>query len=352
MKAKLIIIGAIGLLVALLLVTRAVHQAKSDQLQNPYTGVASVSAVIAKPRPFPRSIEETGVLLGAKEAIISAQTGGQIVKMLVDVGDFVRAGDPIIRIDDELFRLEAARAKNAYDKIKLDFERMQRLHQQSSASDADLEGMRLAMEGAEVGYKMAQKTYDDATVKAPFSGVVSQRFTEVGQMIERSMPVVQIVDNSQLKLILQIPEEQIRFVNLGAPAIVLVDAADDSVVGKVVSVGGKASAGARTFPVEIRLQGGGSLRSGMFARASIDAGFLMDAIVVPGLAVIPDAGRSIVYTAKDNLANRVVVTVLGVNKGETAVTGLVEGDVVITTGNLQVTQGTPLSIRLEGGNAQ
>jgi len=352
MKAKLTIVIAIVALAIVIVLANAARKEKSDQLQNPYTGVATVNAVAAKNRPFPRLIEETGVLTGVRESIVSAEIGGQVVEVFVEVGGRVAPGAPLIRLDDDLLRLEAARARNVYEKAKMDYDRVQSLHSRKGASDAELEGMRLGMEGAEVGWKMAQKNADEATIRAPFGGVVAQRFTELGQMIERSMPVVQLIDNSQLKLTLQIREDQIRFIDPGSPAIVHVDAAADSVVGQVVAVGAKASMGARTFPVELRMPGSPILRSGMFARASIDAGFITDAIVIPGLCVLPDAGKTIAYISRDNIAYKVDVTVIGVNGAEMAVSGVSEGDVVVTTGNLLLSQGMPLSVKMESGNAQ
>jgi len=352
MKAKLMILGAFGLLVALLLVTRAVHQAKSDLLQNPYTGVVTVNAIVAKPQSFPRIIQESGVLVGVKESVISAQTGGQIIQMMVDVGDRVRAGDPILRVDDELFKLEAGRAKNAYEKTKLDYERMQRLQKQNSVSEAELEGMRLAMEGAEVGYRMAQKTFEDATIKAPFSGVVSQRFTEVGQMIERSMPAIQLVDISQLKLTINITEDQIRYVSNGGDVIVTVDAVGDSIKGRINAIGSKSAAGARTFPVEIRIPGNEKLKSGMFARASIEAGMIPDVFIIPRVAIVPESGKMTVYLSRNNIAAKVFIEVVGSKGDHVAINGIQEGDIVLTNGNQGVAIGTSLTVKIETDAAQ
>jgi len=345
MKGKIIIVATLAILVALLLITRAARQARSDQLQNPYTGIASVTAVVTKLEPFARTISETGVLTGNKESMIAAQTGGQVTALFVDAGEFVKAGEPILKIDDELYGLEAERAKITYEKAKMDLDRVERLHTQNSASDSDLEGLRLMAKGAEVAYKMAEKTFRDATIKAPFSGVIAAKFTEVGQMVGPGTPVVQLIDQANLKLILQIPEESIRFIKIGANAPVVIDALGITIEGKVASIGSKAYGGSRTFPVEIRFRAEESVRPGMFARAEIESGEIQ-AIVLPRVALLPDAGRSVVFVARDNLAEKTVVKILGQSGDKVAVEGLNEGAIVVTTGNQLLTNGASLSVTM------
>lgn len=351
MKGKIIIVGSLVLLVALLLITRAARQAQSDQLQNPYSGVVSVMAVSAGMEPFARTISGTGVLTGNKESMIAAETGGQVTELLVDVGDQIAAGKTILKIDDELYGLEAERAKITFDKAKMDYDRIEKLHKQNSASDSDLEGARLMVKGAEVAYKMAEKNYTDAEVKAPFSGVVAEKFTEVGQIIGAGMSVVQLIDQSSLKLTLQITEESIRYVKTGAVAQVIIDALGLTVEGQVVSVGSKAAGGSRTFPVEVRIRGGEGIRSGMFARADIHAGTI-EAIVLPRVAILPDAGRSIVYRVNNNTAEKIIVNLLAQQGDNVAIDGIAAGDVVVTTGNQLLTHGSSLNVTMTGASAQ
>lgn len=352
MKSKLGFLAVVALLIVILLLTRATREAKSDQMQTPYTGIVSVNAVKVEPSTFPRIISETGALTGLKEAVISAQTGGRVAKVVVDVGDRVKAGDPMVIVDDTLYALEAARAQVAFEKAQMDYDRLKRLHDQNNLADVDLEGARLMVKGAEVGAKMAKKTADDATIRAPFDGLVSQRFTEVGQMIERSMPAVQLVDASQMKLTINVTEDQIRYISDGAEVNVSVDAISESFKGRVTAVGAKSAMGARSFPVEVRIPGDSRLKSGMFARASIEAGVMLDVYIVPRVAVIPEAGRMSLFLVHDNMANKTSVQVVGAEGDRIAITGIKSGDVVITTGNQELIDGTSLKVTLLAGDAR
>lgn len=339
------------LIVVILIGGRLYRQAKSDTLQDRHSNVIPVTGFVLVPQPFTRTIEESGVLSGAKESLIAAETGGRVLTVSVDVGDNVQSGHALVRLDDELFRLESERAKVAFDKAKMDLERVQKLYDEKSVSESDLESARLGAKGAEVQYRMALKTYNDATIRAPFSGTIAAKMTEVGQMIERGAPVVQLVDVSTLKLNVSVAESDVQYLAVDAPVKVVVDAVGAELEGKVTAVGSRAMTGSRTFPVEIKLAGGGLLRSGMFARAMITAGTQSDALLLPRAAVLPETGRSIVYLAKGATAQKVPVRIVGAAGDQLAVDGLSKGDTVITTGNQLLTQGTTIQLTVSGGTA-
>ncbi len=174
--------------------------------------------------------------------------------------------------------------------------------------------------------------------------------TEVGQMVERGMPVVQLVDVSTLKLIVPVSETQVRLVGPGAPATVFIDAVNDTVTGKVVSVGSRATAGARTFPVEIRLPGNERLRSGMFARAVIGSPTEVQEVLLPRTAVLPDAGAMVVFRSRGGTAEKVPVRLIGNQGDRVAVEGIARGDTVVTTGNQTLSHGMAITLTLDNGS--
>jgi len=348
-KAKVSLYGVVILviIVIIMIMGRARRQSKNDAFADPHTAVVTVTGMIAQPEPFTRRIEETGVLSGNKEATVAAETGGRVLEVKVDVGDVVHQGQPLVRLDDELYSLESDRAKVAYDKAKMDLDRAEKLYLEKSISDADIENARLGAKGAEVQYRMALKTYNDATIRAPFSGTVAAKMTEVGQMVERGMAIAQLVDVGSLKLTVQVSEADLKYISIGAPATVIVEAVGDTTSGKVTTIGSRATSGSRTFPVEIRVPGDKMLRSGMFSRAIIGTEALTNGILLPREAILPDAGRVIVYRARGNTADKAVVQVIANSGDRVAVEGVLAGDTVITTGNQTLTQGTPISLALD-----
>jgi membrane fusion protein (multidrug efflux system) len=346
-KTRLILLGGLAAIILLLVVGRIVRQGRADALRDSYSGVVSVSGFVLKPEPFTRQIEETGVLTGNKESIIAAETGGRVVEVMVDMGDVVQKGQPLVRLDDELYRLESERAKIAFDKAKMDLERMEKLFAEKSVSETDIESVRLMAKGAEVQYRMALRTYNDATLRAPFSGTVAAKMTEVGQMVERGMPVLQLVDISALKLTVSVSETEIGDLAVGSEATVVVEAVHDTTQGRVIAIGSRATTGSRTFPVEIQLAGDDKMRSGMFARAILQARSVSQALLLPRAALLPDVGQTVVFLAKGKQAQKVVVRPVGTVGDRVAVEGLAAGDTVITVGNQALAHGMEIQLTLE-----
>ena len=347
-RGKSLLWAMVAILIVGLVVGKFLRQAHSDTLQDAYTGIITVSGFVAEHQPFTRHIEESGVLTGNKESTIAAETGGRVVEINVEVGDNVRVGEPLVRLDDELYRLDSEHAKIAYDKAQMDLERLEKLYTDKSVSDSDIEAVRLAAKGAEVQYRMALKTYQDATIKAPFNGTVAAKFTEVGQMVERGAPIVQLVDLSTLKLIVPVSEADVKYVTPGAEAIIYIESAADTVRAQVAAVGSRATSGARTFPVELKMKGAKNLRSGMFARAIIATATEHEAMLLPRAAVLPDAGNMIVFLANGATAQKQPVRIIGTTGDKIAVEGVSEGDTVLTTGNQALTHGSQITLTLQG----
>ena len=346
-RTRIITLAVAALIIAGLTSIKILNEAQGDVANNAYSNIIPVSGFILETKPFATIIEESGTLQGRHEAILSAETGGQIEQILVEIGDVVRKGQPLLKLDDAILEIETERALIAFDKAKLDFDRVEKLFNEKSISQSDYEGARLSLKAAEVQYRYAKKMYDDATIRAPFSGTITAKLTEVGQMIDRGQPAFQIVDVEQLKMQVSVSETDVHLLSPGATAMIFVQALNDSFPAEVTSVGSRAMQGARTFPVELTLAAADGLKSGMFARAYISAGVDSTSLIVPRAATLPDVGRTVVFRTKNGKADKVAVRVRGTAGDEVSVEGIAAGDTIIVTGNQLLSQGSELSLTLQ-----
>lgn len=346
-RTRIITLSVAAIIIAVIVSNKFLNEAHGDVAEDAYSALIPVSGFILETQPFATIIEESGTLEGRHEAILSAETGGQIEQILVEVGDVVRKGQPLLRLDDAILELESERALIAFDKAKLDFDRVEKLYNEKSISQSDYEGAKLSKKAAEVQYHYAKKMFEDATIVAPFSGTITAKLTEVGQMIDRGQPALQIVDVEQLKLQVSVGETDVHRLAPGAPATVFVQALNDSFPAQVTSVGSRALQGARTFPVELTLDAAEGLKSGMFARAYIFAGVDSSSLVVPRAATLPDVGRTVVFRAKNGKADKVSVRVRGMAGDQVSVEGIAAGDTIIVTGNQLLSQGSELTLSLK-----
>jgi membrane fusion protein (multidrug efflux system) len=346
-RTRITMIAVAALLVMVFAIAKASKDKRESGAETAYTSVIPVSGFVLETKPFESFIEESGTLQGRRESVLAAEVGGQVEQVYVEIGDVVKSGQSLLKLDDELLELDAERAKIAYDKAKLDFERVEAIYKDKGFSDSDLENARLGLKAAEVQYRAAKKMFEDATLRAPYSGTITAKMTEIGQMIEKGMPAFQIVDISQLKLPIAISENEIHNIHVGAAAKVFVESLKDTLDAEVTAVGARSTQGARTFPVELTMQGNEDVRAGMFARVSIFAGVDSNSLVIPRAATLPDVGRTVVFVAKGAKAEKKTVRILGTEQDQLAINGLMAGDTVIVTGNQLLSQGSQINLTLE-----
>ena len=176
------------------------------------------------------------------------------------------------------------------------------------------------------------------TVYAPVSGVITQRYTEVGQWIERGEKVADLIDLRAIFVRVPIHEKDIGRVRVGDTATVSLDAFPDRTFdGRVKHIIPQADAASRTFPVKIEVANtpDHALKAGMSARVRLRSGAARPTVLVPKDAVVRWAGKQIVFVVQDEKARMIPIKPGRTYNGSVEVLegGLKPGDIVVVTGN-------------------
>lgn len=176
------------------------------------------------------------------------------------------------------------------------------------------------------------------TVYAPVSGVITQRYTEVGQWIERGEKVVDLIDLRVTFVRVPIHEKDIGRVRVGDTATVSLDAFPDRTFdGRVKHIIPQADAASRTFPVKIEVANtpDNALKAGMSARVRLRSGAARPTVLVPKDAVVRWAGKQIVFVVQDEKARMIPIKPGRIYNGSVEVLegDLKPGDIVVVTGN-------------------
>lgn len=263
-------------------------------------------------------------------------------------------------VDQAEAALEAARqqlllAQNPYTdndlgqaEAAVEAVRQQLLLAKNPYTDQDLAASRAALSQAEAGLRLATLQQDNAAVKAPISGVVSERFVSQGDMASPTAPMLQILGEGT-EVQIAVEEAMIPLVTAGKPVSITVTAYPGMTLpGKVLSVAPSLDPRTRTSVVKIQVEDGQSrLKPGMFAQASIVTASRETAILVPKTAVVERNQRQLVFVAQEGAAAmKEVRTGLTDGKSVEVVSGLKDGDRVIVSGLADIADGDP--IRAEG----
>jgi len=213
----------------------------------------------------------TGTVTSERVASLSPSVNGLVKRVRVDAGDRVAAGKALIDLDSEMAKLALDRTRAAVEEARAQLSEQQRLLDE--AREMFERGLipKTRMHSADSGRRVAAARVDRLvaeqkeqqeivrrhTVVAPFSGVVSNRFTDPGEWVETGTAVLELVDTRRLRIDVQVPQERYRQIAVGSPVSVELDAnAGRLLKGKVVARVPVNNPGARTFLVRVKVAGG------------------------------------------------------------------------------------------------
>ena len=275
--------------------------------------------------------------------ITPAAQGLHIDKILVDVGDYVKAGDIVATMNrTSLKQLEINLAT-----VEDSYNRMKPVHEAGGISDQQI----LELENTlNLQREMVDNMRRNSEIKSPISGVITARNYENGDLFT-SMPILHVMQINQLKVMANVSEQYYPNVKVGDKVDINVDIfPGESFEGKVSRIAPALDAATRTFSVEITIPNAKErLRPGMFARATFHMGEI-EGVMVDDVAVQKQAGSSerFVYVINNGVAEfRFVRDGRRVGTKVSIVEGLEPGEQVATTSFVRLTDGKAVEVIAE-----
>ncbi|MSO62275.1 MAG: efflux RND transporter periplasmic adaptor subunit [Acidobacteria bacterium] len=317
-----------------------------------------------------------GNLIGLQTVDVAPRTNGRLMSVSVQLGDPVRRGQTIAKIEDreiveQVSQAEASqqvskatiRQREADLKVaELNFERSKNLFQrQLLAKQAldDAESRYLAAE-AQIDLSKAQLMQADArlqelrinlqntNVTSPVDGFVGKRNVDPGAMVSQNSPIASVVDISKLKMVVNVVEKDIRLVTVGDSGDVDVDAyPGEKFRGRIARVAPVLDPATRTATMEIEIVNNDKrLKPGMYARVSLTVEERKDTLVAPKSAVVDFENQRGVWMPNEDNRARFMPVVLGIEDLDRIEikSGLKEGDKIVTTGATAVRNNDQLMV--------
>ncbi len=278
-------------------------------------------------------------------AQISAEIGGQIAAIYVKQGDVVEKGQVIAKLTGDKTNVSLTNAKATLDNDISNLERYEAAFKTGGVTATQLDQARLQVENARAQYRSAQLTSGDTNVRSKISGIVNDKMVEVGMVVAPGTPIVEVVDISSLDLRLQVDEALVSKLKIGDTVQVVPSVTRDTLAGRITFIA-PASNGALKFPVEVTVDNSEKdLRAGMYATAVFNQAGLNDVLVIPREAFVGSVSDNQVFVVKNETAYLTKIQT-GINYGgKVQVTGgLTEGDVVVTSGQINLIDATAVEV--------
>jgi RND family efflux transporter MFP subunit len=306
-----------------------------------------------------RSVDVVGTLAAVDQVTISSEADGRVREVLADLGDRVKAGQVLIRLDSEkqqytLEQQQAAfaralaqygatdpnhlpeieqtpdvqRATADLNQATQNFERANELFKrtlvpQQALDDAksalqtkkaqhesarqNARNLRASIQASQATMKLADRQLRDTDIRAAFDGYVEKRLVNLGELVKAQMPVMAIVRLDPLKVVAEIPEKMAPWIADGRPVELHVDAyRDRAFMGKVTRISPAVNTATRAFPFEAVVPNVDAvLKPGTFARVHVESGKVDDVLTLPYAALQYRYGVNRVFVVSgDRLAMR------------------------------------------------
>lgn len=277
----------------------------------------------------------TATLEAEDEAMVVAKVRGIVKKLNVEEGDYVKAGDVLAQLEDKQLEIEAARAKATMDRLQNELNRKEELYNKKLISAQEFENAKYEFQAQQSEYELARLKIEYSKIKAPISGVISDRLIKVGNMINTDQEVFKVTDFYPILAVLQVPEHEMSKIEKGQQAVIQVDARrGQTFEGHVLRISPTVNSETGTFEVTVSIKDEtGRLKPGMFGRVRIVYDTHQNVLLVPKNAVMTEDGISSVYVINNKLAYRKTVNTGYVNGNNIEVLeGISPADTVVTIG--------------------
>lgn len=314
----------------------------AEQPQAAEVRLPNVTIMAASYKDVPQSDVYTANVEAYAKNNIAPQSPSRIQKIYVEVGDFVRAGQIVAKMDE--VSLNQSKLSMAND--SLEYSRIKKLYEQGGVSKSDFDAMELKYNVTRSQY---QNLLENTILRSPVSGVITARNYDQGDMYGGS-PIYVVEQITPVKLYVGISEMDYTRVKKNDTVTLTADALPGKTfTGRIARIYPTIDAATHTFTAEVNVANSDRLlRPGMYARVTVNFGS-NHSIVVPDDCVVKQQGsgvRSVFVLQADNTVKEVVVT-LGRHFGTEyeILSGIAEGDNVVVKGQASLKNGSKVNVQ-------
>ena len=314
----------------------------AEQPQAAEVRLPNVTIMAASYKDVPQSDVYTANVEAYAKNNIAPQSPSRIQKIYVEVGDFVRAGQIVAKMDE--VSLNQSKLSMAND--SLEYSRIKKLYEQGGVSKSDFDAMELKYNVTRSQY---QNLLENTILCSPVSGVITARNYDQGDMYGGS-PIYVVEQITPVKLYVGISEMDYTRVKKNDTVTLTADALPGKTfTGRIARIYPTIDAATHTFTAEVNVANRDRLlRPGMYARVTVNFGS-NHSIVVPDDCVVKQQGsgvRSVFVLQNDNTVKEIVVT-LGRHFGTEyeILSGVAEGDKVVVKGQASLKNGSKVNVQ-------
>jgi len=307
-------------------------------------GVA-IEAVKVSKASMPQGITAVGSLRSDESITLRPEVAGRISAITFREGERVAKGAPLIKLDPSVTEAEAQQARANLTLAKAKYTRAVDLEKQGFISGQARDEAENNLRVSEAILAVAEAKLSKLSIAAPFAGIIGLRSVSVGDYVKEGTDMVNLESVDTLKVDFRVPEIYLTQLRVGQTLQLTLDAMPGkSYEGTVFAINPLIDAAGRSVVIRAQVRNQGTvLRPGMFARVRLLTRDVQDTLAVPEQAIVPQGDEWYVFRVVDGKAQRAKVEIGQRRDGKTEIiSGLQDGDIVVTAGQLKLRDGVPV----------
>lgn len=349
MKKQTKIVLIIGIL--LIIAVAFLYPRMSDQKNEPAASsqgsggggqqALPVSVIKLQKETLRNQLQVTGTILPNESVNLRPEISGLVTKINFSEGQYVTKGTPLVYLNDDELQAQYQRLQYTQKLFETQENRQKQLLAREAISQEEYDIVLNQYNTAISDIKLVEAQLSKTVIRAPFNGILGLRLISEGSVIGTNDPIVSIVNIDPIKIEFSIPERYSSQVSVGSPIFFSNESSKEEVEGKVYAFEPQVDLATRTLKLRAQSPNkGGKFLPGMFVKIRFILDVVEDALMVPAESVIPELEGYKVYVANAGKVEQRVIEIG--TRTETHVqvlSGLKEGDLVLTTGVMQARQG-------------
>ncbi len=347
-KTTLTIVAVLLVITALIGFRLASNKKTIDAQKQPVVNATVAIPVTVAPvveGTVSQQLIKTGNLIPFREADLVATTAGKVTRVNFNLGSSVRPGAVLVQFDNRLKELSLEATQLSIAKLKKDVTRYNTLLAGNATTELQVNETTFNYENALNQADQIKKQIADANVKAPIGGRIVQKDIEPGEYITAGKVLGKVLDVSRLKVEVPVNESDVYQLREGQSVRIMTDVFPGRTFNGRISYIAPQGTDEHNYPVEITIDNASSLKAGTFVNVDFSQKSNQKALQIPRAALVESIKNPYVYVINGNTVARRTITV-GRDFGDTieVLSGLTAGDQVVTTGQLNLSDGKPVQI--------
>lgn len=343
----IVIIVALGAIAYVLMNNKKKNEAKTAFIAEG-GGAVTVRVAAVEKKTVDLDFSVNGNFIPHQDLNFLSESAGRVSAIYVEEGARVSKGQVLARIDAEIINTDKETAEASYQNALRDEARYASSYETGGVTKQQLDQAKLATQNAKLRLQASQRRVSDANIKSPINGIVNKRYIEVGSFVTaQGTQLFELVDVSKLKLKVNVNEAQVA--NLKVGDVIEIRSSvfpTEKFSGKVSFIAPKAD-GTLNFPIEIEVANlkDNRLKAGMYGTAVFKFPKQAPGILIPRTSFVGSVSSNQVFVLENNTSKlRNVIAGRIIGEYVEILEGLKEGETVIISGQINLAEGTPVSI--------